>query len=693
MRAQKPTLGAWFEDIPKEYSPTCFHLAPWNCGDNVSYDPIAFVKWLQTTSKLCHDSAASSDPRVGPHERKRASARMTVSLVLCHSNAILSRFEKHGIPGKYGITETYKNSFLETFRSKADLSTCDFDPDDSKVFCMTYGQCAKLLCQIHVNVTMRSTRGEHVEKAVLSLATHILMLDSWYSTCDLFAVYHVHAALAAYGCAMPRICHLSQSVALRSGASLMKSYYAAPQRTLKINLHGSIPVADGKTILARQVMHNIHVKFGDLMDRLSAENMTGTSYIVVPDVQCENELRKMYQHKLSRVGWYFESTRSEESDKIWKFVHMDELTNTAFVRPEYLIILPITKTHAGYVIAEKKTIAGAIGMLGTFVKRDTTAASYVPIDVYVLGPDFTFYSREIDVIEFIGTAPVDPYESSKKYMIGASENDKLRYLCMFAGSSVQPGEVFDSSDALSRATSTFQTASDRNLIRFTSHNFKAVVTHVQPMGMVMMQVGVSPLVAAFLERWRTVPYRMFPGFCVAALLERYVDRKAPLVSGTIEELAAIAKEFDFRDPFVHQLTVIVEYIKQYGIVLVDIGQIRDLCETYGADPEILRSIIARVCAFRAGLANDSKYGPFDPDQMVSILNDNDIFTTVGYVPSGLSQETGAIFVDANETKRFAIIGESPYEIPKTLLAMYYASEDTSAYERKKYSLKLYAVTN
>ena len=58
----------------------------------------------------------------------------------------------------------------------------------------------------------------------------------------------------------------------------------------------------------------------------------------------------------------------------------------------------------------------------------------------------------------------------------------------------------------------------------------------------------------------------FPAcYCVAALFERSLSRRAPLLCMDVETLRRIGNENKYPDPFIHQLSIIVKYIKVHGI--------------------------------------------------------------------------------------------------------------------------------
>ena len=693
MRTTETGCISWIRNILENEEEQSIVVSPWDHGGRQEPDPVRLANVMLGASKTFLQVARSTSSAVKEADKLKAQKSIPVFFLLCHSNATLSRFDKTGLPGKYGTEERFKNEFLKSYRSIADLSTCVFGEDDSNLVCMTYGQCAKILGQIHVNLVMRASKGEHLERAKITMATHIIMLDAWYSSADLFATFHTYDAIASYGCAVPRIEHITQSLRIATSSALNPAVVpSATARSASIVTlrYGAHTLSQSTTALAKDKMEKTLVKLSEAVMSAIAEKRSsegGCTYIIVPDRRIENEIRKRYRHTFSREGWDFKekSEFEENSNHPISFVQIDSIYDCNFSKLDHMFILPIqrrtVKDSEIYVYCNDRTIGALIGMIGSTIKM-IHDGSRVPVDIYVVGPDYSAETppETVDVSAFLQQRVVSPRELAREHIKNAGYSTKLRQLCVLAGASVQPGDAF---------MDIMDLAAERDLIRFTLHNWVYNVTHIRPMGMMMMRVGTSPQVSEFIKKWQDVPYHSFPGFCTAALLERYVDHKAPLVSGTVETLAEIAKTNAFKDPFVHQMTVVVEYIRQFGIVVADISQTRLMCEPYGADASILHSIILRICAMRSGLGADSKYGPFDPEELVAIFDEYNIFPTLGSSPDTNSARK---YARDNDPKDYSISADTPYSLPTTLMLMYCSPEEQSSwFTNKRYSLDLYAV--
>jgi hypothetical protein len=608
-----------------------------------------------------------------------------IIMYLCHSNAMLEQFNKAGFHGHFENRKEYFNKFLENYRSISDLREATFSDTDSHFYCMTYGQGSKLLRHINVDVSKRVGLGQVSTGMRICMATHVVLEDSWNTTIEVSTFMLTYDALLSYGCLMPRMIHLStgpklspmpnslNASGIRSGDVIWCHWIEDVDLTVRVDID--------KTLCAV----NSH-----LSEMSRQKNLPGYIYVVLPDMKSFNVI----DHARSEDAVRFGNNLILANKSMPPFdgtisvvcVLYDIAKTLDFVDPVQLIIVPYARRHKKYVPLTKDSIPMLISKLSRFSYGPTMSVplSAVLVSVPVLNK-LEGSLRVLSVNSLNSAYPQDVRKNLRKFLETCTSDEQERFVCQMAETSIQTGSIIP--DAVTNAAK-------KGLVLSVIVDSVPKVTQLNSTGLFLSRANVSTFIMNFFKAWQKVPHIIFPAYCLASILERYERGLNPLIDASADDIKRISNEREYTDPLVHQLHVVVEYIRKYGLVIVSKIQIDSFVSIYGANAEALVSIIARISAFRSsGLSSDLRYGPFDPYKLTSILDRYKIFPIARYV-APLQDQLEPAYVIHEHPMRYMIPHTSPYPICTDLLVLYSeSSQNRTIYTKNAISstnLVLYA---
>lgn len=633
-----------------------------------------------------------------PLALKCMSRPQCVNLVLCHNNGILTKLRNLDFPGHYEHRADYENRFIKEHRGYADLREIDFHANDDSTYCMTYGQGLKLLRQIHADLTHRADRGQTLVGARICIATHIILLDSWMPSTELAMFMYIYDMIKSYGCAIPRLLHLSQGPTLHIG-NLCENFtgpvhmpgFTKPPAPDQILLAWS-----GVSLPSEQIPLDTLTRATDAVAayliRLAARDTdtssqigrgSGILHVIVPNIRAADLIQNSAGDHVLRRGWQFSSDDAAKSDihldatqtdmtfgMNIRFTQFSQLINTQLEKSEHLVILPIQRAAAGgYLWLNQTQICAIIGLCGTYRNSANLPLRVAVIDRDMPGNDAW---KNANVHMLLSTYPSSPRKIAVNYLSAMSIGEQIKTVCQLAEANIQPGRLLP--DAV-------HSAAGRELVKITSTDDGPKVLRLTASGLFASRASLVPVVARFIQGWQRTPHMPFPAYCVAALFERSLSRRAPLLCMDVETLRRIGNENKYPDPFIHQLSIIVKYIKVHGIQMASPSEMIELAQEYGADPDVLTDIMSRIFALRrCGISTDFRYGPFDPMRLVKILREYKLFPEAQYSPGAKPQESYYTILQEKEGARRHVSSlpeGSPYPPPKGVLVIHTEEEKRS----------------
>jgi hypothetical protein len=627
-----------------------------------------------------------------------------VNLILCHNNAILQRFQEAGTPGHYEHRSSFQNAFVTGHRGIADLREAKFAPDDDSEYCMTYGRCFKILSQIHDDLAHRATQGQPLHGARICIATHITLLDSWHPTTDLAMLLYLIWTLRSYGCALPRLVHLSQGPCLSIATGQDGSStgigpapvfnqpdtpgLAPVQPYISLHWNGDRHQRGHQDMIAvaDDIKHTINAASTHLQGIAERTDLTasyvgaetGFIHIIVPDSKTAAQIRRDSGDALIRRGWIFEGAQTDDRQS-WntagpransaltiRFTLYAQLPQAKFPIPDHMIILPFQRQHQAYARLGPAQICAVISMVGTYFN---TAALPLRVAIVSHAPPEADSWLKKDPYALLRENPIDPNARARQHIAALPLFEKTKYVCRLAEASIQPGRLFPEATVV---------ASERGLVRVSLTPAHAVgraegpeVVRLTAAGVFASRANLPPAVAKFIDSWQRTPYPPFAAYCLAALLERSVTQAAPLLSADPETLARIAKDSGYADPLTHMLSPIVDYVRKYGVTLIGDGEMRDFAALYGADPTVLAEVVIRIISLRhAGISSNVAYGPFQPEVLIKILREQHIFPVAEFA-AGNDRTTYSI---PGSKTLHVIPQDSPYPVHPAVLILHFEEE-------------------
>ncbi len=576
-----------------------------------------------------------------------------VGLLLCHNNYALSHLEHANIPGRYNKSDNFRNSFMANFRSIAHLRDAAFADSDSPIFCMTYAQGTKLLQSINVNLIVRKGKGEDVSNAKLAFATHVIMLDAWIPTVDLALFMHSYDTLGSYGCAMPRIVHISQGTPIGDPRHVYNALVeTSPQKkftiacTQLINASGDV-VGDRFSTMIENAINAIVV----LASSKTIHNI-GYVYLIVPDTKTASTIIRKAQDSIANYGWKFYE-RGVEGFAI-KIFTVDRVAEEELVMPEAIMILPVVRTTNGYEYMTNSRIGSIIRLTGTYfntIGRPLLVS--VPYDTFT-----SVQTYEIDPFDPEIFPPVNHRKLCDNFVVNLPVDVKIRMVCQLANSSMQCGR---------HLRPVLELASEKGLISCYGIENDATISHITNRGVVACRGETSLEIVEIINKWKMLHYGRFPIYCLCAILERYINHQGSMISEGSERITLIAKEMKIDDPLVFQLSLLSDYVEAFGLEIVSKEMAEHLCKKYGANVGILLNTMSRVLALRANFEGSQVYGRFDPLQMVKIVQQNNLFKIAHFKSSRDNDMSYAI---DDDTMQYIMPIDNPFVRPTKIIILH-----------------------
>jgi hypothetical protein len=640
-----------------------------------------------------------------------------IFLVLCHNNALLERFLKAGFPGHYDNRVQYTNKFLTEYRSYADFREAAFDVDDSSMICMTYGQASKLFRQIHSDLVRRSSKGQEIDGSRICVATHVLLMDSWYPSKDLVTFLYTYDNMLSYGCFMPRLVHVSQGPFIVLGTTKFVTPAAAFSASSlssnvtdfscvelsQIQLYWRIANSEieesikelSDTINAIAIhLQRVHAEYESRPRHSRSSSGLGNIYIIVPDNHVAILLRAKIAKfatdvKLKLYGSGSESGAESGDEAGIRLVLYDQILTTNFTKAGQFIIIPYLRRDVAYVTMPSSFIVAIIALCPSYFTDDAMPVPVKVSVIYKTAPETTGSFTSIagsftSVSALMSRYPCDPRENVMKYVKSLNVDDQIRVACQMAESSMQIGHILP--DAVIKAA-------DACFVNCVIVDRIPKIVKMTGLGAFATRANISPKIGKFLMNWQKVPHLLFPAYCLVALMERVSSNRPALLVNDVDVISRIATENEYTDPLTHQLQVISDYIKTYGLEIISIDNMSTFAEKYGADPSTLTACIVRIAGLHAaGLTEDSRYGPFNPSKMISILTEYKLFSVADFVPG---VRAGAAYMLEGGKIRYVIPTNSPYSPAMQVMIIHAESlEAVSAHEKntlKEAELLLYAI--
>lgn len=674
MDSSKTICLNWMKSLEKHDDEQCLVVAPMR---NNSIGSMSIPEACMLFSLF---SLKSIETALHKHMMEYPDSKITpplgrVALVLCHSNNMLSVLEHAGIPGRYNGCDTFKNSFISNFRSMAHLRTANFTNSDDPVYCMTYAQAFKLLRNINVNLITRQKKGEDISTATLAFATHIVMIDAWVPTIDTVTFIRMYDTLASYGCAMPRIAHISQAtnvVGSRSQNSFrmynmilgVDNVNHTASRQFKIRSTVLLNVSGELTTLKYNAMIN------NMADTISAMSNSGTInvhsdgyvYLIVPDIQAYHAISKLCYSNIISNGWKFYEHDTEGF--AIKIIVADIAQENVINHPEAIFIVPALRVGNRYEYMSMGRIGSIVRLTGSYVDSNGQ-----PIRLVV----------PYDMPSPVQFCEIDPYDSSifphanyrqlnDEFVKKLPLDTKEKMVCQFAEASVQCTSLLP--DAVTSAAA-------RGLIQCVGIGPEMRIVSILNRGIVTCKGNACGEIITLVNKWKTLPYGHFPIYCACAIIERCIGNQESIITAGIENTARVAKELHIDDPFVHQMRTIIEYVTIHGLEIVTKTAVESICVKYGADPSLLIASISRVLALRAIFGGQLTYGPFDPLKIVQIMKDHKMFKIA--FPKATSGNV-AIYTVADDPMQYIIPNGNPYVRPSKIMIMHAILQRKCGYE-------------
>jgi hypothetical protein len=366
-----------------------------------------------------------------------------------------------------------------------------------------------------------------------------------------------------------------------------------------------------------------------------------------------------------------------------QFTLHSQLPQARLETPEHLLVLPLSRSHDGNHWLTAAQICAVIGLVGS---RVNTAGQPLGVAVFE-GPTQTA-SVLTDLSKLLQQNPTNPRAAARAHLDGLAAPDLARYVCILAQASVQPGGII-------RANA-IEEAGRQGLIGAIPGTLgPAKVTRITPAGIFTARANLSTGVTRLIKDWQQTPYPPFPVYCLAAVLERAILQRPPLLSADSETLGRIAKERDFPDPLVHQLALICDYVQTHGVITVSPTETAALAETYGASPEALTETIVQISSLRlAGISSNTVYGPFQPAQLISILRQYKLFPIATHVGGTDRLANRTPYVIEGLSRIHYLPADTPYPAPQCVLLLHHEEvRQTGPYERNAVpsaTIRLYA---
>ena len=547
------------------------------------------------------------------------------TMILCHNNAMIDKFVELKVPCHHEKRVEYKNKFLEDFRKISDLREANFDPTDSSRYAMTYGQAAKIMRYLHVNIALRAERREAISGAKICMATHIILMDSWFPSRDVAVFLHIYNLLLSYGCAMPNLIHVSQGPMLTSSLSFKTD-------NTRINIAGELNVT-GSTPNFPAMMKNMAPMV--LKYRCN--------YVVVPDAY----IGKMLAADIKDVTVkYLLDPRTDFQVCI---VFFDQILLTSFEGCENLIIVPFLRRGSDYIPMSRQNIVSIISLPAMHYVG--TATSRTSMQVYV-GNGGKSISVGINELISQNEIDIDAFYSSEFYKL-LSSADQVKLVCDLALSSVQP---------------TMLESAVKEAVRLKYvEAVDSTVVSVTPLGTFYHRANLNSKLIKFLVDWQRTTYPLFAAFCAIAVIERAMESKPNLIN-----INLLTEEQKFPDPFVHQLQIISDYVSDHGLKILGTVEMEDFARPCCANPKVLIEIIVRIISLHcAGISTNRSYGPFDPAKLVKILYDNKFFP-IAKPPTSSPDHNKIIYIaeNGNEKVYYTKSPSSIYDHPSEILAIH-----------------------
>jgi hypothetical protein len=695
---------AWVRSIGTIADPvaeTGASVAPWTRDKHAYLTPEkALLRLSAFSAETIARLRAEEEARTG---RPANNVPARVNLILCHNNAILQRFQAAGMPGHYEHRSNFQNAFITGHRAIADLREAEFASDDDSAYCMTYGRCFKIISQIHADIARRAGQGQPLRGARICIATHITLLDSWHPSTDLTMLLYLIGELRSYGCAIPRLVHLSQGPRLSiagvpaqifgsSSDNLPGQSRAPPLISLHWNAeraqsHGprGFDLDTDQEVKAEEIKHAINAAATHLQSIAVRTDLTtkyvgaetGFVHIIVPDSVTAANIRKEAGDALIRRGWIFEGAPTDglRTSLTIRFTQYAQLPQAKFSAPDHVIILPFQRLHQSYTRIAPAQICAIISMLSTYLN---SAAMPLCIAVISNAPPEVNSWVDKDPVGLVHLYPIDPNVAARKFVQTLPMFEQMKYVCRLTEASIQPGRLFPDATlvASQRALVRTKLAGDQSMADRVNG---PEVVQLTSAGVFASRANLPPAVAKFIDQWQRTPYPPFPAYCLAAILERSISHASPLLSADSETLARIAKDNGYPDPLTHMLSPIADYVRKYGITLIGDSEMGDFASSYGADPSAFAEVLIRILSLRhAGISSNDTYGPFRPESLVKILKENLIFPVADFVAGN---ERTTYTIPGSKTLH-VIPQDCPYPIQPAVLIFHVEEErQTNAYAR------------
>lgn len=600
-----------------------------------------------------------------------------VVLALCHSAAGLGPWRAAGVPGHYERQIGYRNAFLAGYRRLADLGAAEFGGDDDPLYCMTYGQLAKLLRQLHANLVARGARGERVHGARLCLATHLLMLDPGSPSTESALALGLLRALREAGARLPRVLHLSQGPALALGGRGLPCFWGpgAPRLSL------SAPEALREGECPPEEVEELAQLMGAELRGLAglapgagrgAELLGlgwGTVYAVLPDARAAEALRRGAWEALQAAGWELNPPAGggRQGGLRLRILFHSQLAPGCMPEPEHLLILPALREPGRYRRMGPARLAGVLGLL----PRAANSAG-APLAVSVAHQGSPVRGTQ-ELRPLLLRNPTDPHAAAAQHLAALPPQDLAQVACQLAEASVQPAPLLGAA-AVEAAAAAGLLAVGRGA------GEGPTVLRLTAAGLFAARANLPPPVAGMIHAWQRTPYGPYPAYCAAALLERALAGRSPLLVADAQTIARIAADAGYTDPFVHQMDLLSQYTEAHGLRVATEAQLAEFAARFGADPQALSAVVARVIALRnAGISTDQRYGPFDPRAVTAALAEHGIF------PVGTHKTTNAestAYCIGSAPLQHTLPKAAPYPLAPSVLVLHSErKEHVAAWER------------
>lgn len=586
-----------------------------------------------------------------------------VVLYAAHSEADLSPLKEMGVRGYEGRVAEFKMGFLNGFGGIADLSSAEFEAGDDFEYCMTFGRLAGHLRRFHGHLAGRAHGGYPVGGARLLVATHLVLLDSWQPSADLWTVLSLYDALASYGCALPRLVHAGSGpwVARKGLPGPSPAWGARESPRLLLSW------AEGETCRLPEDIGALVGVGAEILLRAATEGdygiASGAVYVVVPDALVGRALRAHTEPSLALRNWTYDP--NERGMRV-VLVEAGRLKGARLERPDMVVVFPVVRGPAGYSRMEPYQLAAVVGALPTFY---TTATR--PLRLTVVSRSSPEHAP-VDVRAFLEAHPCDPRTACGAHVRALPLQEQVRAVCQLSAASYQAGGA---------CPEAAREAARAGMLECAEKPGEAPrVLRILPEGLFCAKSALDPELTRFLVAWGKTRYKPFPAFCLVAILERSRQGRTPLVVADNETVRRIAQEEDLADPAAHQLMAVVEYIKEFRLELVNKERLVTLAGRYGIDAVALLEVMSRIINLRASFVTASNtYGPFGPRELAAALAETGMFPVANYQASaGNDGSLAPAFVIGKEVLRNHLPKDSPYPVPQNILVLHAESDARSS---------------